>query len=211
MRLVSGARGSGKGAVSWANENSECGRGQREQSKGKARGGGCQFFVGGGVGGGGGGVAGMVQGHSDKSCCPPFCTPPCAFTSVTVTLPPSAARRAMGLAIAQGITSANQAGVALAERWATLEGRTSYQRLALSKTRTDPLQGAFTGRGRKAACHGLDNVSSWCGCCAGLRRAGAWPAAQPSSASPCRLRPAHTLPQACTWAPLAPTAPSCCK
>ncbi|KAL4425295.1 hypothetical protein ABPG75_009311 [Micractinium tetrahymenae] len=55
------------------------------------------------------------------------------------------ARRAMGLAIAQGITSANAAGTALAERWAAMEGHTHYQRLPLNFCKTDPFDGLYVG------------------------------------------------------------------
>ena len=47
----------------------------------------------------------------------------------------------MGLAIAQGISSANAAGEALADRW-SLEGRTTYTRLQQSQLiKTDPFSG----------------------------------------------------------------------
>lgn len=49
----------------------------------------------------------------------------------------------MGLAIAQGISSANAAGEALADRW-SLEGRTTYTRLQLAQLiKTDPFSGGW--------------------------------------------------------------------
>lgn len=60
----------------------------------------------------------------------------------------------MGLAIAQGITSADAAGAALAERWAAMEGHTQYQRLPLDFCRTDP----FDGEPRERLCCSVSSV-----------------------------------------------------
>ncbi len=62
----------------------------------------------------------------------------------------------MGLAIAQGITSADAAGAALAERWAAMEGHTQYQRLPLNFCKTDP----FDGEGRGRSCSALQRCRS---------------------------------------------------
>ncbi|EFN57162.1 hypothetical protein CHLNCDRAFT_51231 [Chlorella variabilis] len=56
------------------------------------------------------------------------------------------ARRALGLAIAQGVGAADASGNSLAGRWAALEGRTTYERLPLgSCVKTDPFSGLYVG------------------------------------------------------------------
>lgn len=84
-----------------------------------------------------------------------------------------AARRALGLAIAQGVGAADASGNSLAGRWAALEGRTTYERLPLgSCVKTDPFSGAAGwsrgmcsgvahGRARAARAAGL--CSARCG------------------------------------------------
>lgn len=70
----------------------------------------------------------------------------CLLPHLNIPRPSSpcpAARRALGLAIAQGIGAVDAPG---GSRWAPLEGRTTYERLRLSDcVKTDPFSGASAG------------------------------------------------------------------
>jgi hypothetical protein len=70
---------------------------------------------------------------------PPHAATPNQPCSPLPRAPGSAARRALGLAIAQGIGAVDGPG---GGRWAALEGRTTYERLRLSNfVKTDPFSG----------------------------------------------------------------------